>query len=299
MTGDGDSWDDEDNWSLGSVPTAADRVVIPENEGFIHIDIDAIADTLDIGEGSTLQIDDGWSLTLENDDINLTCPPLFPSCPIYDAHVIDGTLFLEGDGLGVDAALCFTEAALHRTAGSGAIVGQDLLCEVIIEADVQFVNYLSQDDKGVRGSMTVDGLTGGTTNGTFHNAGLVHCTGEMSFTSTTPLSDTSNAIWWNDECKGFMEFNRDADLDGDFVSGHTDGGDTEQAQWRFYADIRTCGDFVVRNCGVGWDFGSGNTFEYGGFSDPQSLGCTNPGTSGGTLPCTNWVRNTNLTLGCV
>jgi hypothetical protein len=106
--------------------------------------------------------------------------------------------------------------------------------------------------------------------------------GTMVFEANTILDDQGGAVWWQRTCdNGYFEFNRDADLDGDFVSG--DDVAEQQGTWDFEGLIRTCGDLTVLHCDMIGIVGGSGGFEYAAFN-----GTCNPGSSGGTIACTNW-----------
>lgn len=292
-TFDGDtdsSWGVAANWSNDTLPGAGDRAEIPAAFDVVIDDGDYTVDTI-VVKGS-LTIEFGHTLTLENDDLNTATggPGPVLGAPKYDNHIVDG------DGevvLEFGSTLRFEVSDLHvvngSTNGDGWIRGE--IARIEIDEDVELRNALDADG-GIGGAITFDGEagTGGASDGAFDNRGRV-VSSTMTFTDTTLLSDVAGALWWQKACTGKMEFQRDADLEGDFWSGDPDAFPLpEPGNWEFDGLIRTCGELKVLVCNMGGTIGASGGFEYGSFS-----GTCNPGSSGGTIACTNW-EVTSLTV---
>ncbi|MFM9996312.1 MAG: hypothetical protein ACKVU4_10990 [Phycisphaerales bacterium] len=262
------TWHDEDNWSPTGIPTAADRAVIPAGKTCNIDSDDAIADTIVVASTGLLYIYPSYTLTLENNNNNIDSAP--------DDHEINGDVVMLVNPSGPPTAggsIAFTSLD-HRVDGDGTVWGDNpTYCVVSIAANIKLINRLAEAGQGMRGSMTIEGLTG-TTNGKFRNEGLVEADGKghIILASTTILEDISDAFWNIGDCFSHMTFERESlNLNGDFT--HVDNG-----RYHFNQSVKTCGTYT-RNCG--WiDVGSGKTFSYVEFVD-GSGSCGNPGSATG------------------
>lgn len=270
------SWHAVQNWSPSGVPTASDRAVIPAGKICRINSEDAIADTIVVGKSGVivgcLYIHPGCTLTLENNNNNIDAAP--------DDHEINGSVVMLRNPSGPPTAggsIAFTSLD-HRVHGDGIIAGSHpTLCVVSIAANIKLINRLNQAEHGIRGSMTIAGLTG-TTNGKFRNEGLVEASakGTIVLASTTILEDTSGALWSIGDCWSSLVFDREAvNLNGDFKHPSGQGG-----LFRFNENVKTCGAYT-RNCGS-IDVASGKTFRYVVFSAGTG-NCGNPGSATGDL----------------
>ena len=268
------SWHTPEDWAPDGVPTASDRAVIPSGKTCNIDSANAIADTIVVASTGVLNINPGRTLTLENNNNNIDSAP--------DDHEINGEVrLLQDTGTPPTAGgtLAFTSLD-HRVDGDGKIEGHsETLCKITSAAGSKVINRLDASLQGVRGSLTVEGLTGAT-NGKFRNEGLVEVAGDgIVLASTTILEDTSGALWSIRACKGRMTFNRESlGLNGNFFHTYNLHG-----QFVFNESVKTCGTYT-RNCG-GIVIASGRTFKFVSFVD-GSGSCGNPGSAGGADPPT-------------
>ncbi len=273
------------NWNPDVVPDAGDRIVIPDGKT-CNVNVDSEADTVEIEDGGNLTIKSSQTLTLDNDDHNFhTCT--FPSqtCSSVDDSIIDGELTIAGSS-GGDAVLEFVNAT-HKISGSGMIfgaLGQDF-SQIEIATDIKLVNRLATFGGGIRGGMTITGLTGGSNRGILRNEGIVSTSAAMVFETNDDLvidaaiEDNTDAIWVTD-CLGTMEFKHGSiNLVGEFTdefTGYSASSGNDGGTFKFLEDVRTCGTYWRFGCG-GIDVESAS-FKYANFK--SGGGCTNPDTDG-------------------
>lgn len=259
------------NWSPSGVPGAGDRIVIPSTKT-CTVTADATVDTMDV-EG-TLDIEPGVTLTLENDNHN-DCPgggTPGHQCGPDDSEVSGAVqLFLDDDEGGV----LFFDAEDHVVSGTGSIWGQSAdHCFIQIEGDLVLTNQLATALKGIRGSLTIDGLSG-STDGMLINEGIVEA--ESIIVVNAVIDDIEGALWITG-CKDTMHFKQGStDLEGDFTEDDNDflGG---PGTFRFDLDIKTCGAY--RRSGGAIDVATDVVFQFVEFEDLTGIGgsCGNPGT---------------------
>ncbi len=265
------AWHVAGNWIPSGIPAGTDRVEIPTGKT-CDIQANAIADTIVVASTAVLNIHPGYTLTLENDTEHSGFPD--------DSDIIGTVVLLVNNPPTAGGSIAFT-AHEHHLLGDGAIRGQNpTLCKITIAAGIKVRNFLAGSGKGIRGSMTIEGLTGGT-NGKFRNDGLVEADakGTITLASTTILEDASGADWSIGDCYSSMVFNRESlGLLGDFFGYSGAGG-----QFVFNESIKTCGTYT-RHCS-NIDVGSGKTFSYVIFVDGAGS-CGNPGSTSGADPPT-------------
>jgi hypothetical protein len=280
-------WNTASNWSPVGVPGTADRVVIQSGQT-CTLDVTTTADTLNIEGTATLVIPDGYTLTLENDNDNIS-----PSGA--DNSVVDGTLAIQGSST-TDAVLRFATAT-HKVSGGGKITGQQTDHALIkIAAGKRLYNQLAASGKGIRGSMTILSESN-LTKGELTNEGLIECGDEnnarLVLAADTTLADVSGAIWSVNACKGELVFNEPATtLVGDFVTGSQSG------TFEINQNVKTCGSYSRGGGGV--NVASGKTFKYAYFIYG---GCPNPGTAsvdptGCNYPWSLGSGNTGQCINC-
>ncbi|MFN0132216.1 MAG: hypothetical protein ACKVW3_06750 [Phycisphaerales bacterium] len=265
-------WHKNSNWSSNSVPTAADRAVIPSSLT-AEISQDTTVDTLSCS--GTIRIQPAFTLTLQNNNDNATPNP--------DHSQIDGEIRLEYNSSTLDGGnLAFTTAD-HILHGSGTVIGDNEVCEIRIDDGRKLTNQLATTNKGIRKFLTVT-ATGEDPIVTFRNEGLVEVTeaktGQMILTSNVELEDIATAIWSVNACNGTLVFqNESLALGGHFFIGTTfspAGG-----KFKFDETVWTCGTYT-RN-GGGLIIASGKTFNYGGFAGGSGP-CPNPGSLASNPP---------------
>jgi hypothetical protein len=101
-------WSTPGNWS-GGLPDADDNAVIPDDK-VCNVDItDAVADTIEVQDGGTLNIETGMKLTLDGD-----CSPSKVSG--------DGKIYLEGSASELNFKK--TDHAISYSGTAGEIIGQ-------------------------------------------------------------------------------------------------------------------------------------------------------------------------------
>lgn len=263
------------NWDPQGVPNADDRIKIPAGKT-CTVTANATIDTMEVL--GRLDIEPGITLTLENDDhIAHQCPPLSPSCTISDNSIVDGTVELLDDE-GTGSTLKFVNET-HVVAGDGSIEASDTTASKIqIAGDIALKNQLDTVGNGIVGAMTIEGLTGSSSDGVIFNQGRIEARGVLVVDAE--LDDIDDALWLAG-CKSSLGFERGStDLDGDFSNDIDDDGVGEPGEFEFLADVLTCGAYV-RSCGwITVDESSGVTFEYADFVDLSLGSCPNPATSG-------------------
>jgi hypothetical protein len=142
-------WNVATNWDNG-IPTDEDRAVIPANKiCTIPESYAAVADTIEVEADAQLHILRNATLTLDNSGDNEPTDP--------DHSQIDGLVsFVQ------TAKIIFVDND-HAVHGDGEIEGQHVDALIEIEEDVAFHNRLADTDGGIRGGLTIQGLTGGVT----------------------------------------------------------------------------------------------------------------------------------------
>jgi len=274
-------WNLATNWTPQQVPGADDRAVIPSGK-ICNVDSDTTVDTIEIEDTATLNVEADVTLTLEDDDDNVSgqgLGPSMPGTPVPDHSIIDGTLNL-GDSSNGGATLEFTTKS-HRFDGDGLVFGFGD-AEIDIAADIAFFNRLDKDGKGVAGRLSITGLTGGTENGKLINGGIVGggAAGAIVLSASTVVEDLSGARWIAD-CKASITFNQEVlDLAGDFEH------DMGPGEFIFNESVKTCGTYRRIKCG-GITLSQNKTFEYVGFETDSLIPCPNPGSGNGTIDCDN------------
>lgn len=256
-------WNDANNWSPNGVPTNNDNVVIPSGKT-CNVDVtNAAAQTMEVY--GNLHVQPGKKLSLDLSNANV------PLDSFVDAG---GIVLLQHDMTG-DGTLAFFQGT-HTVSGGGRIEGQDEGCVIEIGAGNVLTNELDARGEGIRGSLTIRGLThAGAINGTFINRGLVEAVGHLTLHADTILDDDDTALWKAVSCKTVLQFDRQAlGLDGDFELGCG-------SRFLFNASIRTCGTLIYNAIGI--DVENSSTFQYAHFTGTQS----NPGSATPPVTCAN------------
>jgi hypothetical protein len=287
--GNGTSWGEAANWNPNQVPTDEDRAIIPNFENVVIDDDDYVVDSIEIqGALSSLTIATGFSLTLQNDDI--------------EDHEINGTLFIEDD-----AFVRFADTEDHTVHGNGMVLGLGDGSLVKIDTQTLLVNQLAATDKGFRGMLTImktpnEALVPDV--GYFQNEGLVYSEGGVVvLENDVELSDVEGALWCL-RCgvdhggitpvPGVMRFRRTATwLEGDFYEKRSPG------HWIFEWPVKTCGTFGRWGCGeielvpISLNPLIVPTFEYAFYDD--FFGCGNPAQAGEGDDCEDpWIVNADV-----
>jgi hypothetical protein len=274
---------DAGNWTPNGVPTHDDRVVIPSGETCNVVangaTVEFTIDTMEVD--GVLNIDDGITLILENDDDNVAGGGLGPSSP--DDTTIDGIVNVGASSGGtLFVKMLWPTLAEHVFGGDGTLRGFDDSVIRILGGDV-FTSLLGASGaNGIMGSFTID--TGSSATATFNNEGRIVAdnNGLIVLDQFLILDDIADAIWEvNGTCQtGFseMQFHRAATIDGDFVTD-------SHACFHFFEDVKTCGALVDEFCN-GLEVESGVVFSYADYVG--GMFCTNPGTDpGGVVDCDN------------
>lgn len=282
----------EDSGGNTGAPTDDDRIWIPENlvcnvvadGGTVEFTID----TMKIDEDGVLNIANGVTLILENDDDNVDFGfgPVLPDHSIVNGEVNVGS-GAGGGTLHVQALWPGATYNEHIFGGDGKVDGVGDRSVIEIGEDQIFVNQLggAGDDNGIFNWFKFRANDGAAT---FNNEGrVVADIGDISFESTLDLEDAVGAIWGVDDCEHEMKFAQSATLAGDFVMFSDDDGTGSDGGGEFWLSVAnitidTSGTLVVeQSCPFQqWTLASGCTFEYETFDcslAPSSCAtCTNP-----------------------
>ncbi len=268
------------NWTPNGVPGAGDRIKIPAGRT-CTVTADATVDTMEVL--GTLEIDPNITLTLENDDhIIHVCNPPAPSCALSDNSIVDGDVKLVLHDNEVDGGNLKFVNEDHIVAGDGNITGRTTTgSEIQIAGDIVLKNQLDQTGEGIRGALTINGLSG-TVDGKLINQGVVRADGVLIVDAV--IDDIDDARWMSG-CKDTLEFKQGStDLEGDFTNDVMDDDIGEPGKFTFHEDVKTCGAYE-RACGwIDVDESNSVTFEYVDFVDltDGAFGCGNPGTAAGS-----------------
>lgn len=150
-------------------PTAADRAIIVGGKT-CNVDVTtAVADSVNVESGATLNIQANQKLTIDDDAGSKT--------------TIAGTLYLQGSG----SVLAFTTNN-QTIDGAGKIVGQNSAAKITVVSGKILTN-----ESTIEGALKI---TDDTINGTFRNFGTVHANSAGTLEiSTNAFDDDSTAMW--------------------------------------------------------------------------------------------------------